>query len=40
MIVDAQPQKLDTNIKVSIFTQVLKNLMIATMIAVLQREVK
>ena len=40
MIVNAQSQKLGTKIIVSIFTQVLKNLIIATMIAVLQREVK
>jgi hypothetical protein len=40
MIVYAQSQKLDTKIIVSIFTQVVKTQMIATIIAVLQRKVK
>jgi hypothetical protein len=40
MIVYAQSQKLDTKIIVSIFTQVVKTQMIATVIAVLQRGVK
>jgi hypothetical protein len=40
MIVYAQSQKLGTKILVSIFTQVIKTQMIATVIAVLQRGVK
>ena len=40
MIVYAQSQKLGTKILVSIFTQVVKTQMIATVIAVLQRGVK
>jgi hypothetical protein len=40
MIVYEQSQKLGTKILVSIFTQVVKNQMIATVIAVLQRGVK
>jgi hypothetical protein len=40
MIVYEQSQKLGTKILVSIFTQVIKTQMIATVIAVLQRGVK
>jgi hypothetical protein len=40
MIVYEQSQKLGTKILVSIFTQVVKTQMIATVIAVLQRGVK
>ena len=40
MILYAQSQKLGTKILVSIFTQVIKTQMIATVIAVLQRGVK
>jgi hypothetical protein len=40
MIVYAQSQKLGTKILVSIFTQVIKTQMIATIIALLQRGVK
>ena len=40
MIVYAQSQKLGTKILVSIFKQVIKTQMIATVIAVLQRGVK
>jgi hypothetical protein len=40
MILYEQSQKLGTKILVSIFTQVVKNQMIATVIAVLQRGVK
>jgi hypothetical protein len=40
MILYAQSQKLGTKILVSIFTQVVKTQMIATVIAVLQRGVK
>jgi hypothetical protein len=40
MILYEQSQKLGTKILVSIFTQVIKTQMIATVIAVLQRGVK
>ena len=40
MILYDQSQKLGTKILVSIFTQVIKTQMIATVIAVLQRGVK
>jgi hypothetical protein len=40
MILYEQSQKLGTKILVSIFTQVIKTQMIATVIAVLQRKVK
>jgi hypothetical protein len=40
MIVNGQPRKLGTKILVSIFTQVVKTQVIATVIAVLQRGVK
>ena len=40
MILYEQSQKLGTKILVSIFTQVVKTQMIATVIAVLQRGVK
>ena len=40
MIVYTQSQKLGTKILVSIFTQIIKTQMIATIIALLQRGVK